>query len=49
MQNTTARSVAPNNHVSNTPGQTCSSFDMRLDAIRAAPGPEASSSLAARS
>lgn len=47
--NITARFVAPSNHVSNMPGQTCSSFDMRLDAICAASWPEASSSLANRS
>ena len=40
---------ASTNHASNTPGQTCSSFDMRLDAICAASQPEASASLASRS
>ena len=38
--NSAAR-FAPTDHVSNTPGQTCSSFDMRFDAIRAAPWPQA--------
>ena len=49
VQNITTRSVALTNHVSNTPRQTCSSFDMRLDAICVASWPEASSSLADRS